>query len=78
MIGSLIKVSIMIYLTYNTPINILENIKIGDTVFDYFRTSGKVVRIERYEETRGLFFIFILETGAEIPLIAFPNPIYDV
>jgi len=34
-------------LTYNTPLNILDGIKIGDFISDAYQLMGKVIKIEK-------------------------------
>ncbi len=53
-------------LTYTTPLNILENIKIGDLISDIYQMMGKVIKIEKITLRTNIQFIFTLDNYESI------------
>lgn len=56
-------------LTYNTPLNILDNIKIGDLISDVYQLMGKVIKIEKTTLRTNIQFIFTLDNYKSISIL---------
>ncbi|GAA3952650.1 hypothetical protein GCM10022246_03640 [Pedobacter ginsengiterrae] len=56
-------------LTYTTPLNILENIKIGDLISDIYQMMGKVIKIEKITLRTNIQFIFTLDNYESILIL---------
>ncbi|MFC3562987.1 hypothetical protein [Pedobacter jamesrossensis] len=56
-------------LTYTTPVNILDNIKIGDVISDVYQLMGKVIKIEKITLKTNIQFIFTLENYESILML---------
>jgi len=56
-------------LTYTTPLNILENIKIGDLISDIYQLMGKVIKIEKITLRTNIQFIFTLDNYESILIL---------
>jgi len=56
-------------LTYNTPVDILENIKIGDLISDAYQLVGKVIKIEKITLKSNIQYIFTLDSYKSILLL---------
>ncbi|WP_316829931.1 hypothetical protein [Pedobacter aquatilis] len=56
-------------LTYTTPLNILDNIKIGDLISDAYQLMGKVIKIEKITLKGNIQFIFTLDNYKSILML---------
>lgn len=59
----------MITITYNTSVETLEEINLGDEISDIYQNAGKVIDIEKVRNKNSTFYNYILNTGQSIPVI---------
>jgi len=56
-------------LTYNTPLNILDGIKIGDFISDAYQLMGKVIKIEKTTLKTNIQFVYTLDNYKSILML---------
>jgi hypothetical protein len=63
------KLLSMLRITYKTPDDVLENIKIGDHISDEYQLNGIVKEIERENVWNGFVYTFHLDSGRKIVVL---------
>lgn len=53
-------------LSYSTPLNILDNIKIGDIISDTFHLMGRVIKIEKITLRSNIQYTYTLDNYKSI------------
>lgn len=59
----------MLRITYRTPNDVLEEVKIGDEISDEYHINGVVKNIVRETVNHGIVYTFYLENGKKIVVL---------
>lgn len=60
----------MINVTYTTPLNKLNKVKVGDEIIDEYENRGKVVRINKTKSNSGREYLFLLDNRQMIYILS--------
>ncbi|RZL20361.1 MAG: hypothetical protein EOO96_25190 [Pedobacter sp.] len=60
----------MINVTYNTPLNKLNKVKVGDEIIDEYENRGKVVKINKTKSNVGREYLFLLDNRQMIYILS--------